>query len=346
MAKNGELWNPILLTLFDDEEADWPVDHPSALFSTQNETFDLSDYERNLMELRGAQRGHVRFLRQAKQKLNSRSSLEPTSVAIIGDERMILQEYPVDDLSCWLVSEDAVFDGEVVHIYETRRRAPLWIEQNGEKRIWERPVNGRPYVIFLDTSEGLPQSNWQAGAVLDVERLKFVAVLRCKMALADLARIVYELGISYNEALLMVERNNHGHAVLHALQEYLQYPNLYYHDESGLTASHLLGWPTNTRTKPLMVAEFKELFEAGALEIDDEDALREIKTFRYFDPRVNPRHSGQDRYGAPSGGTDDIVMAMMGAVQGRHLAFVANQAQPIRYGSIASTGLRRSDIQP
>lgn len=335
-AKNGELWNPIFLSLLQDESADWGADNPQVLHSTANEDFELSDYERGLVEQAHASRGHLRFLRFEKQKLRALSRLEPTSSAVIGDERILLQEYPLDDVSCWLLSEETVFSQEMVHLYRSRRVPPMWVEESGTLRIWERAITGRPYVIFVDTSEGLPQSNWQAAAVLDVERLKFVAILRAKTDLPELSRRVYDLALSYNEALLMIERNNHGHAVLYILQETLHYPNLYYHDEATSTSPAQLGWPTNARTKPLMVTEFKELFEAGALEIHDEDALREIATFRHYDSRQ--RGGAADRYRAPQGGTDDIVMTLMGAVQGRHLAYAGTQAKPVRYGSIGSEG--------
>ena len=328
-GKDGELWNPIFLSVFTDETVDWPAEHPEVLKSTANETFSLSEYERGLIDSAGASRGHIRFLRYEKQKLNSRSPTLPTSALVVGDEKMLLQEYPVDDISCFLTSADTVFEPAIVKQLKLRARPPLWIEDSGALHIWERPQVGRPYVLFLDTSEGLPTSDWQAALVLDPEKLRYVARLRMKRDWPEVAKAVADLALMYNEALLMVERNNGGTTVLYILENQLNYPNLYYHDESGFTKQQLVGWKTDGVTKPIMVAQFKEALEAGALDIPDEETLYEIGQYRYI-AQVKAR--SQDKYQAPSGGHDDLVIAAMGAYQGRYLAYVATQAKPVRYG--------------
>jgi hypothetical protein len=329
-ALNGELWRPLFLSVFMDETTDWGIENPNTLQSTRSDNFELSDYETALIRSGQSGLGHIRFLRYEKQKLNAKSPSQLTATAVIGDERMLLQEYPTDDETCFLSSTDTVFEAEAVKLHRLRRVAPMWYEQNGALRIWERPIVGRPYCMFVDTSEGLPQSNWQAVVVLDVERLKYVATLRVKTTLTDLGKRTYDIGMAYNTALLMVERNNHGHTVLHILNEQMAYPNMYYHDESEFSATHALGWPTTAKTKPTMVSDFKELFEAGALEIHDDDALREIGSYRF----IAQAGRGQDKYQAPKGGTDDLVIAHMGAIQGRHLAYVTHQSTPVHYGGL------------
>jgi len=328
-AQNGELWKPSFISVFMDERTDWSAEHPEALMSTRNEDFDLSNYERGMIESFGATRGNVRFLRYEKQKLRAVSAREPEAVSIIGDERMLLQEYPTDDVTCFLTSSDTVFDGEIVKLYRMRAKPPWWMEQNGELKIWEKPLAGRPYVVFVDTSKGLPTSDWQAAAVLDVERLSFVAILHCKTDMADLGKRIYKLGEDYNGALVMVERNNHGDTLLYVLDHQLRYPNLYSHDESGFTQSRQLGWPTDGKTKPIMVSSFKELFEAGALDVPDVECLREIAAYRF----IRGVARSQDKYQAPAGGHDDLVIALMGAIMGRDLAYVTNQSKPVHYGT-------------
>jgi hypothetical protein len=78
-----------------------------------------------------------------------------------------------------------------------------------------------------------------------------------------------------------------------------------------------------------MVDVFREMYEAGALDINDEDALREIGSFRNY-PTAG---RGKDKYRAPSGGTDDLLMSMMIAVMCRDNAYITQQAKPIHYGS-------------
>jgi hypothetical protein len=334
-SKNGELWNGILLTVFDDESTDWAPDHPLVLPSTRKDTFETSEYEQLLMANKGARLGHIRFLRWEKERMAIKSEMNPSTNTVLGDEDILLQEYPVDDVSCFINADDTVFDTSMVRLYEARAHPPMFTELRGAIRLWEKALTGHSYVVFVDTSEGLPTSNWQAAAVLDVDRLKYVATLRTKTDLTDLAKISYDLATSFNEALLMVERNNHGHAVLLAL-EHMGYENLYYHHEHGSpvrSGERRLGFPTRSSdTKPDMIRTFKELFEAGALDMQDSDVLREVATYRYRDPRTRGLGFARDRYGAPSGGTDDLLMAHMGALMGRFEASSGQRAEVTHYG--------------
>lgn len=334
-AKSGELWNPIFLSVFMDETTDWGPRHPEALQETRSDDFELTEYERALLASNQASLGHIRFLRFEKAKIGDRSMMEPTSSGIVGDERLLKQEYPVDDISCFLTSQESVFDTQMVHRHRLNIKPPMWIEQNGGLLIWERKLTGRPYVVFVDTSFGLPTSNWQAAVVLDVEKLSYVARLRVKTDLANFSERVYDLAMSYNEALLMVESNNHGEVVLDYLVR-RGYPNLYIREDStivlGGSRRQQYGWKTDGATKPLMVAEFKELFEQGALTINDEDALGEIGSYRFLATNQLDHRRVAERYSAPKGGTDDLVICYMGALQGRHLAHAGgSQAKPVTY---------------
>ena len=340
-SKNGELWNGIFLSVFDDENTDWGAEHPLVLPSTKNDEFTLTNYEQRLLTSRGGTMGHIRFLRYEKQKMLAKSLIDPGTTAVVGDEQMLLQEYPVDDETCFLTSQDAVFDPGIVNIYRQSAKPPIWVERDGGLRIWERPVSGHAYVGFLDTSEGLPTSHWQALAILDTKSLKYVVTLRIRIDLAELGRITYDLCERYNEALLMVERNNHGHAVLNILDT-MGYPNLYYHREIGnalRAGEQRLGWPTRwADTKPMMVQTFKELFEAGAIEVHDMDVLREAAQYRYIDPRTRNGNQTRGRYAPPSGGSDDLLDAHMGCLMGREFATSGKRAAVGHYGMSKTMG--------
>ena len=341
-AKNGELWHGHFLSIFDDENTNWGIDHPLTLPSTATDDFQMSEYEQSLLHnQKGATLGHIRFIRYEKEKMLAKSSIDPGSSFVMGDEQMLLQEYPVDDTTCFLTSKDAVFDTGIVNIYRQRSKPPLFVEENGGLKIWEKAIAGRAYVLFIDPSEGLPTSHWQAGAVLDVSRNRYVATLRVRTDLVSLAYLAVGIATRYNHALLMVERNNHGHAVL-ATIESIGYDNIYFHREhsNALRSGEMRqGWPTRASdTKPLMIQTFTEAFNAGALELDDLDALREISQYRFFDPRTKGGQ-GKGRYGPPSGGTDDLLDCLMGCLMGREFASTGQRAPVTHYGVTA--GARR-----
>lgn len=82
----------------------------------------------------------------------------------------------------------------------------------------------RTYAIGGDPAEGNPTSDDSASDVLDCETGEQVATIAGKFQPAVLAGYIAALSDFYNGAAVMVERNNHGHAVLLALST--QYPRV------------------------------------------------------------------------------------------------------------------------
>ncbi len=126
-----------------------------------------------------------------------------------------------------------------------RRIAPDWLLKCYEERkpletpkdapaipgleVFVEPQPGRRYVIGVDPAEGNPTSDDSAATVLDYETGEQAASLAGRLQPSTIAAHVDALGRYYNSAGLMVERNNHGHAVL-----------LWLRDHSRL--ARLIGW--------------------------------------------------------------------------------------------------------
>ena len=71
------------------------------------------------------------------------------------------------------------------------------------------------------------------------------------------------------------------HATLNPLHNTLDYPNLYHYtryDPSGVGAE-ALGWPTNARTKPIMIDDLAEAIAEGHLLIHSSGLVDECFTF-------------------------------------------------------------------
>jgi hypothetical protein len=86
--------------------------------------------------------------------------------------------------------------------------------------VYKLPEPGHHYVIGADPAEGNPTSDDSALAVLDAGTGEEVASLAGKLQPAVLAAHASALGGWYNQACILVERNNHGHAVLLWLREH------------------------------------------------------------------------------------------------------------------------------
>lgn len=93
---------------------------------------------------------------------------------------------------------------------------------------------------------------------------------------------VTRLGERYNGALIAVERNNHGHAVLYALQHQFNYSRLYQHAEStGGTGK--LGWPMNARTKPQAIGALEQMLRDAPATFASRRMLEQCRSFAYGD---------------------------------------------------------------
>ena len=80
--------------------------------------------------------------------------------------------------------------------------------------LYRLPEPGRTYVIGVDPAEGNPTSDDSALSVLDMISGEEVAHLSGKFQPEVIAAHADALGLFYNRAGILPERNNHGHAVL------------------------------------------------------------------------------------------------------------------------------------
>ncbi len=126
--------------------------------------------------------------------------------------------------------------------------------------VYRLPEEGAQYVIGCDPAEGNPTSDDSALAVLERESGEEVAALAGKLQPAVLAAYVDEIGRWYNRAVVMVERNNHGHAVL-----------LWLRDNSRLRvldgADGRPGWHSTSLGKAMLYDALAEAFRGSAVEL-------------------------------------------------------------------------------
>lgn len=214
------------------------------------------------------------------------------------------QEYPSNDVEAFVVQADCAFTPEVIKRMLDDCHLPL--EQDGYFKVWKKAVPGKLYVIGVDVAEGIGQ-NLSGLAVLDAQTGEHVADYHGNIDPDHLARETARIGTMYNEALVGVERNNHGHTVLNVMFTYLAYPNLYRHQEYDSRGDKRLGWPTTSATKPNMVKDFSAACRDNDFRTYDLDLVREMSTFA----------PAGGSYGALPGCYDDRVIKTMIAWQMR-----------------------------
>ena len=107
-----------------------------------------------------------------------------------------------------------------------------------------------------------------------------------------------------------VERNLHGHAVLLALTTVHGYENLYEHTDYDSVGNPTprVGWPTTSKTKPIMIEALAQTIRAGR-SFRNAAFIGEARTYVVKDngdtsasgnlhgPRCPPAHPGAGRAG-------------------------------------------------
>lgn len=235
---------------------------------------------------------------------------------------LVHQEYPANPSEAFIQTGRPVFPPEVIDAHAERLEAekPFAWEDEPGLTIYEWPVydlatqDTTDYLIAADVAEGLEHGDYDAAVVLNRATGAEVAELHGHWSPQVFAAKLDKLGHFYHQAKLAVERNNHGHAVILALQSGLAhqqwagegeqdaYPNLYFHqdvsDRDGNEARKP-GWVTTSVTKPLML----DTLELGLREMSYHTRSRiflsEAKIFAHLDG---------GGMGAPHGYHDDTVI--------------------------------------
>ena len=262
---------------------------------------DVTEEEAQLLRAPGLDADQIRWRRAKIRELRS----------VFG------QEYPEDDVTCFLASGRCVFDVSSLTAMQRRiatESPPAEIASLTSKKgtvsiaparllMWQSPVPKRSYLIGADVGGGGAYGDASAAVVLDYETGEQVAGLHGRVAPERFAHLLDALGRYYNDAELAVERNNHGHSTWNTLFHTCGYSNLYRHADYNNPQGHhgQLGWPTDARTKPLMIDTLAAAIAEGAIGIHCSEIVDECFTYTVTD-------SGGTE--AQAGHHDDWVVAL------------------------------------
>jgi hypothetical protein len=237
----------------------------------------LSDEESKLVEREGLTREQIAWRR--KQWVSMRGQGP--------------QEYAEDDVSCFLASQECVFEMEAIERAAALASKPVEMKENGKLLVWLPPQKGREYIVGVDTAGGGSEGDYACAQVIERSVGLQCAELQGHYPPYELARRLVTLGRRYENALLAVERNNHGYGVLAHLKE-IGYENLYVQGNQE-------GWLTSVVSRPAMIENLVAVLTEKADLFRSQRLLKEMKTF--------VRHP-DGHAAAAEGAHDDCVMAM------------------------------------
>jgi hypothetical protein len=244
----------------------------------------FTDTELTLMQKHGLDAGQIAFRREMRANFGSRMA----------------EEYAEDAESCFMTSGECVFDVEVI---DRRMREPRTIvsqQENARLLKFFPPITGengatpKEYIIGVDPAGGGTDGDYSCAQVIERASGMQCAELQGHYMPAELAARVAILAREYNNALVAVERNNHGHAVLASLTLTEGELNVY---RQGNQA----GWLTTLASRPRMLENFAATLTNAPFLFSSTRLLEECRTFvRHPDGSAS----------AAAGTHDDLVMAM------------------------------------
>jgi len=200
-------------------------------------------------------------------------------------------------------SSENVFDVDVIEDMMTRCINP--ISSNNGLKIFEEPIQGEKYAIGADTAQGVIKGDYSAAVVLRKSTNTVVATFHKRIPIEQYSKILFDLSIKYNKALIGVESNNHGHAVLQYLKNYGA--NLYHqktYDNYNKKWTTRIGWNTNGKTKPIMINELADNIRNYNITVLDKEILEEMTKFVFVEVGKS------EKMEASKGYHDDYTMSL------------------------------------
>jgi hypothetical protein len=191
------------------------------------------------------------------------------------------QEYPRTAREAFLVSGRPRFSIKTLQLYEENKLLqPIFVgnlyhdseeieeDDRGNFEIYTKRIEREQYIITADVAEGieneLTDPDYSTARILRVATMEIVAQYHTRIEAAMFGTILVKLAKIYNNAIIIVERNNNGLATLTQIRNTEEYPEELLFEHGILTREKSdadynnpaprLGWITSVKTRPLIIA--------------------------------------------------------------------------------------------
>lgn len=236
------------------------------------------------------------------------------------------EQYPANEHEAFTLTNRVFFDPDDLNWYAKWRRASVvrrgrfelvegqlttarfLDDPRGWVSVFRPPDRDRKYAIGADVATGRGL-DYSAAYVVDLSTMELVCEFHGRVDADVYAEQLHYLGRWYGGALIAVETaGGYGEAVVVALRDgraaRRAYPRLYRHILSSrpdLPEAKTLGFPTNSKTRPLIVNGLERAIREKVLPSVPGGLLSEMQTFVRMDTGTSPA--------AQKGCRDDRVLA-------------------------------------
>jgi hypothetical protein len=245
-------------------------------------------------------------------------------------EREARQEFDAE----FIGSGNTVIDGDLIELYAKEIQEPIRKAGfDGNLWIWEECDRSKKYIVVADVSRGDGQ-DFDGCHVIELESNTQVAEYKGKMPTTQYGHFLVELSTSYNDAILVIERENVGWSTIQTVID-REYKNLFYMSKDRkLVDVHrtvtnryrsddkqmVAGFGTTISTRPLIINKLdmymRERLTAGkSLNIRSLRLIEELRVFIWN----NGKAQAQDGY------NDDLIIPLGIALWVRDVALKMRQ---------------------
>lgn len=174
-------------------------------------------------------------------------------------------------------------------------------EREGAMWLWREPIDGHEYTIGVDTAEGVGEEGDNSVIqIFDNQTMEQAAEFYSnKIQPYQFAQVLNEIAIYYNHALVVVEANGSGGAVLTNLQHHLFYDNIYF--EKAASKTPKAGMKVTIGNRLTILESLQQRCINETVKLNSKRLIQEINTFVH--------HPQTGKIGAVKGEHDDAIMA-------------------------------------
>lgn len=219
--------------------------------------------------------------------------------------REFAQEYELS----FLASGDSVIEpSHLERIFKGLKDPIAKGGYGGNMWIWERHNPTYNYLVVSDVARG-DGADFSTVHVINIETFEQVVEFKSKIEYEIFSKVLYDIGIEYGNAMIVVENNMIGFEVAKKLVE-MKYPHVFFSEKGShdYVAPHLAvgrdnvipGFTTTPKTRPWIINKLEEYVRNALLIINSERTYNELTTFIW--------HNGKAE--AQEGHNDDLVIPL------------------------------------
>jgi len=213
-------------------------------------------------------------------------------------KELFKQEYPATPNEAFLASGEPVFDSLILYRrYEEEDKAKNLYKKYyvidysdfykfelgkenglyGDIDIYQMPMKKFEYVAAIDVAEGVEGGDYSVMNIFNIRTGEQVLHYSCNIDVDLFGDKVNKILRLYNSPLCVIERNNHGHALITILSNQHKYGNLYVFKQD-----EKIGLPTTMVTRTIAINYLKELIRDEYFVIHSLKSIKELLTFINF----------------------------------------------------------------